>query len=48
MMPRPLTMRTRIVKWLHPSPQEKKMRIKFLIFLIIYLTVCYLIFEWQR
>lgn len=48
MMPRPLTMRTRIVKWLHPSPKEKKMRIKILIFLIIYLTVCYLIFGWQH
>lgn len=48
MMPRPLTMRTRIVKWLHPNPREKRMRIKVLIFLIIYLTVCYLIFGWQR
>lgn len=48
MMPRPLTMRTRIVKWLHPNPREKRMRIKVLIFLIIYLTICYLIFGWQR
>lgn len=45
---KPLTLRARMVKWLHPSPFEKKLRIKMLIFWIIYLTVCYLIFEWQR
>lgn len=48
MMPRPLTLRARIARWLHPTPQEKKIRIKMLIFWIIYLTVCYLIFGWQN
>lgn len=48
MMPRPQTLRARIVKWLHPTPHEKKIRIKMLIFWIIYLVICYLIFEWQR
>ena len=47
-MPRPLTLRARIARWLHPTPQEKKIRIKMLLFWIIYLTVCYLIFEWQN
>ncbi len=48
MEPKPLMLRARIVKWLHPSPFEKKLRIKMLILWIIYLTMCYLIFEWQR
>lgn len=44
---RPLTLRERIVKWFHPTPFEKKIRIKMIIFWIIYLTICYLIFGWE-
>lgn len=41
---KPQTLRTRIANWLHPTRKELKMQIGFLLFLILYLLVCYLIF----
>ncbi len=43
----PETLRTRIIKWLHPTRKELKMRIGTVLFLILYLLVCYLIFEYN-
>ena len=44
----PETLHTRIINWLHPTRKELKMRIGSVLFLILYLLACYLIFEYNN